>query len=323
VNNPRRTNSAHEPVEAPFPAPSPAPTVEFGIPSYNEGPGIVATLESVYQAARACGIERIRIFLSDSSATAATVDAARAWASGAGCELVVNRSDRRRSAKEALNTIFDMAGADVLVLANADVTVPPQSLATLLRDLTEPPCPHVAIGISLPDPTYRSLRHRAAIWQMRLMHRVASRRPRDLMRADGVFWGAWRDFYGTFRYPLHQGSLADDVEAKRYVLEHRLPARNSWQAVVQKVPAATLADFISQTTRGQAASGQFHPRRTRLQAALIQAAADPFGALLYLTARVLGRAGYGRRQHGEYWEVASSTKRGRPETGAPDRGARP
>src|SRR5215211_5668140 len=121
-------------------------SISIGIPSYNEGSGVVHTLQSVYESVSSLDLVGSTLILSDSSETTATVDAARSWARGKEVELVIDRSERRRVLKEARNVLMARASSDVLVQVDADVILPPASLFNLLRCLTERPIPCVAVG---------------------------------------------------------------------------------------------------------------------------------------------------------------------------------
>lgn len=306
------------------PSPQPAPhevdelrrrldntSVSIGIPAYNEGEGIVPTLDSVYDSLSALGMPKAPIILSDSSDATATVDAASEWARSKGAQLVIDRSDQRRNSKQARNVILDLATSDILVQADADVVVPPYSLLHLLRCLTAAPRPAVVVGTTAPDPTFSGTARKASAWQMRATRRYACFLPDDAVRAEAAFWGCWRDFYGGFRFPIGSGSITDDVSLARHVVEHGLPARNCWRAVVAKVPAGTLQDFFLQTQRYYAAAGNDPRRPGKLRAAALEAARDPIGAALYVHAR-LWSAREKRRRRGrwdEMWDVSRSTKR--------------
>jgi glycosyltransferase involved in cell wall biosynthesis len=273
----------------------------------------VATLESAFQAARMCGISMPSFVLSDSSDTSDTVSATEAWASNKTVSLVVDRSERRRSKKQAVNAIFERADSDLLVLVDADIVVLAEGLAALLADLTSVPRPEMAFGAVVPDPSKRAIRYRASTWQMRAVHQINSRLPSDAVRAEGAFWGAWRSFYAHYRFPLGRGSIYEDIELAGHVRDNRTRVRNSWRAVAYKVPAASLRDFYLQTYRYYAAA-QESPRQARrdlLLAAAAQALRDPMGAVLYVYARIWA-ALYHRRRPAEFkeqWDAAASTKR--------------
>src|SRR5436190_1440937 len=197
-------------------------SVSFGIPSFNEGAGVVHTLQSVLEAASSLGLRGVTVILSDSSETTETVDAARAWAQQKDVQLLVDRSERRRSAKEARNVLMARASSEILVQVDADVIL------------------------------------------------------------------------------------------ARHLIEQGIEVRNCWRAVVYKLPAATLRDFMLQTHRGYAAGGAHPRRRQELGAAAVEAAKDPLGALLYARARLWSAREQRRRPSSweEEWDVARSTKRG-------------
>jgi hypothetical protein len=289
--------------------------VSFGVPTYEEGAGVRDTLESLRTAATACGLP-CRVVLSDSSETTETVDAARSWAGAfPDVELVVDRSERRRSLKEANNAILEAAHSDVLVIAVGDVLVPADSLAELLVALATEPRPAVAFGCSFPDPAARGLQYRASAWQIRATWRLASLLPDDYPRADGALWGSWRSFYAGYRFPVGSGALHDDAELLHHLVEHRIPLRNAWRARALKIPAATYRDFRRQTSRWMQVAGSRRRLRQELHAAAQEAVRDPLGAAAYAASRArLAFERSGLERHTEHWEVTSSAKRG----GRPD-----
>ena len=269
------------------------------------------TLQSVLEAASSLGLRGVTVILSDSSETTETVDAARAWAQQKDVQLLVDRSERRRSAKEARNVLMARASSEILVQVDADVVLPAASLFHLLSCLTEP-APKVAIGTTLPDPRVRGLAYGASRWQLKAVRRHASWLPADAVRSEGAFWAAWRSFYSAYRFPVGAESFMDDVILARHLIEQGIEVRNCWRAVVYKLPAATLRDFMLQTHRGYAAGGAHPRRRQELGAAAVEAAKDPLGALLYARARLWSAREQRRRPSSweEEWDVARSTKRG-------------
>lgn len=272
---------------------------------------MVHTLQSVYESLLSLNLAGSTLILSDSSETTATVDAARSWARGKEVELLIDRSQRRRVLKEARNVLMDRASSDVLVQVDADVILPPTSLFSLLRCLTEPPVPCVAVGVASADPRFRSLRHRAAAWQLKATQRYASWLPDDAVRAEGACWGAWRSFYAEYRFPVGSDALGDDITLARHLSAHGLPVRSCAKAVVYKIPAGTIRDFMLQTHRFYASRGKARRGLPEYRAGAIEAVKDPLGAALYLYARIWSARTQRRRPNrwGEEWEPSGSTKR--------------
>jgi glycosyltransferase involved in cell wall biosynthesis len=286
-------------------------SLSVGIPAYNEGSGIVHTLQSVCESITTLGLVGVTVILSDSSETTETVDAARFWAERRDVELIVDRSERRRSLKEARNVIMDRARSDLLLQLVGDVVLPAASLFNLLWCLTASPRPEVAVGATAPDPAARGLAYKAAGWQLNATRRHASWLPADAVRAEGACWGAWRSFYGAYRFPLGAGSPLDDACLADYINERNIPTRNCARAVVYKVPAATLRDFFLQTQRAYLGTSPRARTFKEVGAAVVEAAKDPIGAALYLRARLW--AAREQRQRpltpDELWEVSATTKR--------------
>lgn len=293
---------------------NPGFSIEFAIPAYNSGRGILPTLYSISRATAELGLGAPSLVLSDSSETTDTVDAAARWAEETGASLRVDRSERRRGIKEATNVAFDLARADVLITLDDDLVVTTSALRELIAAMDEGPRAEVAVGSAVPDPAYTGLRYRASAWQMQVTHRTATMLPAGEFRAHGAYAGMRRSFYEKYRYPVGHGSPSNDVEMVGHLQEHSVTFLNVWRAALLKVPAGTLRDFYTQTYRAYAASGGSLPRETwHLRPALIEAAVDPIGALFYLFARgwcvLVGRRRIGDGPLGELWEIPSTTKR--------------
>jgi hypothetical protein len=293
-------------------------TIAFGVTAYNDGEAILPTLRSLWSAMSALELNGSAVILSESYdvPTLSCEKFAREWADTAGVRLQINSSARRRSLKEALNTVFDQAQADVLVVVVDDVLVPSESLAILLRHLYDLPRPVAAIGSTLPDPEFSGLRRKAGAWQLRAVTRAArlSRQVIDSrsFRAEGAFWGVWRAFYATYRFPLGSGSIHDDVEFTSALIERGYACRNAADAHVYKVPAQTLLDLCSGTVRGRVALPGRTRQRAEYAAAVIETARDPLGAFLYGMSRLWCRLTYKRRlrdSSSEQWRVSKTTKR--------------
>jgi glycosyltransferase involved in cell wall biosynthesis len=287
-------------------------TVTVGVPSYNEGTGITPTLNSIADSARTIGLSQWELVVSDSSETTATVGAVEAWRHlHPDVSVRVDRSETRRSLKEALNSIFALCDSDILIATNADVLLEPASLSGLIDALLGPRRPLIAVGSAAPDAEYRALRHRASAWQLRAARRYAASLPPDEPRAEGALWACRREFYESYRFPIGHGALHDDVELMRHASSHGIPMANVWRAAAYKVPAGSLHDFYLQTTRWQQTAGERRRDRGELRAALAEAIRDPVGAVCYAYARAWVAAKERRDPvaHSEHWEVEHTTKR--------------
>jgi glycosyltransferase involved in cell wall biosynthesis len=286
-------------------------SLAFGIPSYNEGSGIVHTLESLGRAVERLSLADCLLIVSDSSDTTETVDAVREWARKAPLRVDVDRSETRRSSKEARNVIMERARSELLLQLDADVLLPTVSLYHLLLCLTQVPFPAVATGSTAPDPSFGTREYKASAWQLKAARRYVSWLSADEVRAEAAFWGSRRAFYRDYRFPVGSGSAVDDVDLALHLRDNDIPTRNCWKAFVYKVPAGTLDDFFLQTHRGYAALGARRRTLKELGAALVEAATDPIGAGLYVRARIwAARKQRATRQAWvERWEVEQSTKR--------------
>ena len=232
--------------------------VTVAVPSYGEGQGIVPTLTSLWDGMVQLAFSGATMFLSDSSPGSATVDAARQWASTVGARLVVDHSDRRRSLKQALNVALASCETEVVLVAVADVVVPAASMAHLLEPICALQSADVVVGVAASDPSVTDIRHRAGAFQLNVVRRLV-RTGGSSMRAEGALWAAHRRFYGQWRFPIGQGSVADDVELARAVEARGFRGMTVADAVVLKVPPGTIRDFCLQTRRYYFATADDRP----------------------------------------------------------------
>lgn len=293
-------------------------TVSFGIQAYNEGDGILPTLRSLWEGLVTTRLTASPVILSDSydEAGSSSAPSASSWARRVGASLQVDSADRRRSSKEALNVVFDHAQSDVLILVNADVLLPTRSLLKMLQYLFAPPRPMAAIGATLPDPACTGLRHRAGAWQLRAVTRAASLASRsigpDSFRAEGAFWGTWRAFYSSHRLPVGSGSIHDDVEVTRALINGGYSCLNAADATVYKIPTGSVVDLCSGQVRGRAAAPEHRRRSAEYLAAGMEAVRDPLGAFLYCLGRIWCLANRGRlirESAAEHYRALPTTKR--------------
>lgn len=294
----------------------PAPgAVAFAFTAYGEGAGIVPAMASLWNEMTDLALTDAPIVLSDSSPATDTVVAAQGWAAEAGARLVVDRSDRRRSAKEALNVAFqrlDELGADVAIMVNPDVVVAPGSVASLLTALGAFPGAMVATGLTAPDPAYRGVRRAAAAWQMHLIGRAARMAPPDAPRAEGSLWAARRSLFRDFRFELNSGSNHDDIELARALRARGWSSVSVVTAIAYKVPAASPRDFTRTTRRTRQAMGRQDVGAPMYRAAMLEAVRRPGGAAMYALYRLYGATigrGLGVSANPELWDPVASTKR--------------
>ena len=289
-------------------------TVTFGVSAYNEGASIVETLDSLRHGILELGLETSPILLSDSSSDGLTMYSAQEWKRTTGSNLVIQHSDTRRSLKEALNVILDNCDSDLLILTVGDVVIPKESLGRIVWTLLSPQRPDVAIGAPWPDPSFCGIRYRAGAWQLRVVQRLAAMSPTDEVRAEGALWGARREFYKNFRYPIGSGSIFDDVELMRAVVTGGYCGVNATSALVYKVPPGSLHDFCLTNRRTRfAVADQPHKRAWRDWLAFIRETSDdPIGALLYCLYRFYGVLFARKFMQGtdnEKWDSSITTKR--------------
>ena len=150
---------------------------------------------------------------------------------------------------------------------------------------------------------------------MRAVNTAALLAPRSIslnsFRAEGAFWGVWRSFYAGYRFPIDSGSIHDDVEIVRALIEGGHECRNAAQAFVYKIPAGSLDDLCSATLRSGQAEPGHKRRRYEYLAATMEALRDPVGAVLYVVARLWCRTHRDRLLRGisDKWRVSDTTKR--------------
>lgn len=261
------------------------------VPSYGDGNGVVPTLQCVHEALAALDLPRCAIFLSDSGPDATTVVAARAWADASGARLVIDRSEERRSKKQALNVAFDSVegrAARVVVHVDADVTFSPASFAALVGCLLDGDR-DAAIGLKLPDPSARRLSQRAGAWQLGVVARFAYGQPDDYLRAEGSFVALSRAFLEDFRYPIGEVAAIDDVALVSILRSQGRRAGNAWAAVDYAIPPGSVHDFGFQTYRHLDVTEDNGRSAGQLTAAVRAGLTDPVGAAAYVTFRVLAR----------------------------------
>lgn len=292
-------------------------SVAVVVPSYREGAGVVATLASLWDGMVQLGLAGAPIFLSDSSPDASTVTAARQWASEVGCHLVVDHSEHRRSPKEALNVAIAACDTDVVVVTNADVVVPVTSLAHLIVTLCGAEAADVVVGLAAGDPWARQLRYGAGRFQLNVVGRLV-RSGDGAIRAEGALWAARRRFYAQWRFPIGEGSIADDVELARAVSAGGFRGKTASGALVYKVPPGSIRDFCLQTRRFYySIAGASGVRREGAQwrAFAAEAARDPVGAVLYSVYRAVAAVSawrWAESANSEMWELSQTTKRSSP-----------
>jgi cellulose synthase/poly-beta-1,6-N-acetylglucosamine synthase-like glycosyltransferase len=285
------------------------------VPSYGEGRGIVSTLTSLHDGLVRLGVPDAALFLSDSSPNSATVDAAQQWAVTAGCQLTVDHSDQRRSLKQALNVALDWCDTDVVAVTVADVIVPATSLAHVIAPICVQRSADAAVGVAAPDLSVHGLRYQAGSSQMRAVRRLVYSGDMSI-RAEGALWAAHRRFYAQWRFPIGQGSVADDVELARAVQARGFRGVTVPDATVLKIPPGTVRDFCLQTRRFYFATSEDRRTirsRSEWRAFAGEALRDSAGALLYCSYRAaaaMTARHWASMAHTETWEPSMSTKRG-------------
>jgi hypothetical protein len=258
------------------------------------------------------------VALSESSPTDYAVVEAKLWADHVQCTLVVNHSPTQRILKEALNAAFAMpevSDADIVIITNDDVVLDISSVGYLIDALQANPNAVFAVGSTLPDPSFRSGGRRAGSWQLYVVNRLAKLLPITCARSEGALWATRGSFAKTFRWPIGSGSIADDVEIARYVVNHGLMALNVASATVYKIPPKGFKEFKGQTRRSQDSkvpelSNQV-PRILKLRAVLRVFLAHPLSGFTYIVYRL--RIATPSQKHedptSETWSRQASTLR--------------
>jgi cellulose synthase/poly-beta-1,6-N-acetylglucosamine synthase-like glycosyltransferase len=293
-------------------------TIAFGIPAFNEGEGILPTLCSLWECLSSLQLGDCQLIVSEShlEASLSSAKSAERWAASVNANLDIQSANRRRPKKEALNHIFDLADSDVLIILDADVVVPRDSLVAMLYHLFNSPRPIAVSGAAVPDPAASGLNYRAGAWQLRASARAASYAPRlvdpEAPHVHGTFWGSWRTFYSSYRFAVGSGSLAEDVEIGRALSAGGYSCLNVPEAFVYCVPPGSLSDLCLGTLRSDVALDGRKRGANEYLAAALEAAADPVGAALYGWSRIwcrYSRSALLSRSATEDWQMLSSTKR--------------
>ena len=289
------------------------------IPTYSSpGSSILPTLNSLEVSVRTWTSEPYTLVLSDSSPTDEVRKQCRSWAEKTGCTLVVEHSSHRLWIKEALNVAFsrhEVTGADFVVVTNDDVLLDTNAVSRLLDALKANGDASIAVGCARPDQNFSRGFARAGAFQLRAGARLATKLPLFRARAEGALWATRGPFVGSFRYPIGEGSISDDVELQEYILRNGLLALNVSQAIAYKVPPASFRDFASQNRRSMFAAARSSvakgSKMLKLRAFVIEIAHDPLGALHYLSFRLLLKIGVGKDPKAltEQWERSTSTFR--------------
>lgn len=215
-------------------------TVAIGVMAYNEAADIGALLVDLCaQETPGWVVEAIVAVCSGSTdGTEAVVRAAAAR--DPRVRLVVQ--ERREGKASAINRFLREAPGDVMVLANADLRIPPGSLARLLAPLAHP-----AVGMTggRPVPLNRPDRFLGflATLQWALHHEVAMRHPKL-----GEFV-AFRRVVGA----LPAGTIADEATLEALVSARGYRLAYVPEAVVRNKGPETVGDFLRQRRRNAAA----------------------------------------------------------------------
>ncbi|MHB1553629.1 MAG: hypothetical protein ACYCSX_11335 [Acidimicrobiales bacterium] len=168
-------------------------------------------------------------------------------------------------------------------MANAEIVVPSGSMAHLLGPICALQSADVVVSVAASDRPVKHIRHRAGAFQLAVLPWLV-RTGGASMRAEGALWAARRRCYAQRRFPIEQGSVADDAELARAVEAGGFRGMTVADAVVLKVPPGTIRDFYLQTRRFYFATADDRPAvrsRAEWKAFGAEAARDLLGAVLY------------------------------------------
>lgn len=258
------------------------------------------------------------LVLSESSPTDYVVTEVKQWAAESQCTVAIDHSKYRRIQKEALNAAFAMpevANADIVIITNDDVLLEEQSVRNLISALRESPSAVLAVGTTLPDPSFRRGERRAGSWQLLVVNKLARLLPTTCTRSEGALWATRGSFAKSYRWPIDGGSVSDDVEIANYVIEHHLEAVNVSNAIAYKIPPEGFEEFKNQTRRSQdsKASQLLNqvPSLVKLRAVLSMFFAHPISGTWYLVfrLRLLTIARKEESRTTEDWKRQTSTLR--------------
>ena len=215
-------------------------TLSVGVMAHNEAADIGAALDDLC-AQQTPGWTAEAIVVVCGGCTDGTEAVVRAAAArDPRVRLVVE--ERREGKASAVNRFLREASGDVMVLANADLRIPPGSLARLVAPLAEPT---VGMTGGRPIPVNRPGRFVGFLvtLQWALHHEVALRRPKL-----GEFV-AFRRVVG----PLPAGTIADEATLEALVSARGYRLAYVPEAVVQNNGPETVRDFLRQRRRNAAA----------------------------------------------------------------------
>jgi len=293
------------------------PAVTFVVTSYLPN-SLLPTLQSIDEAMKAWSFEPYVVALSDSSPSDYAVVEATQWSQSVRSTLVVDHSPARRIQKEALNAAFAMqevSRADIVIVTNDDVILEPNSVGNLIRALQNSPSAVFAVGSTLPDPSYAGGKRRAGAWQLYAVNRLAQLLPATCVRSEGALWATRGTFAKSSRWPINGGSISDDVEIARYVVQNDLTGLNVANAIAYKIPPEGFKDFNTQTQRSDDSkvselSSQVSTA-LKFKALVATFGSHPISALIYVTYRFRTIIMSWRRdsQTNETWSRQASTLR--------------
>jgi hypothetical protein len=231
---------------------------------------------------------------------------------------VVDHSQNRRQIKEALNVAFsksEVARADYVMVTNDDVVIDLDCAFNLLGALNENTDATIAVGCVRPDPSFSKGNRRAGAFQLNVVASIANELPLAAARAEGAIWATRGSFASSYRYPVGEGSIVDDVELISYIRTQRLLALNIPRAIVYKVPPSSFLDFANQTRRSSSVAEPSGAAAVSLAMKLhvfaLELMRDPLGASRYVAYRIFLIFGFGKVGSAttQQWDRSSSTFR--------------
>ena len=242
------------------------------------------------------------LVLSHSSPTDDISDQTREWElvelAALSWSTIPRIGDKLRRRSNVAFSKSEVARADYVMVTNDDVVIDLDCAFNLLGALNENMDATIAVGCVRPDPSFSKGNRRAGAFQLNVVASIANELPLAAARAEGAIWATRGSFASSYRYPVGEGSIVDDVELISYIRTQRLLALNIPRAIVYKVPPSSFLDFANQTRRSSSVAEPSGAAAVWLainfHVFALELMRDPLGASRYVAYRIFLIFGFGK-----------------------------
>lgn len=220
--------------------------VSVGIPSYNEGLGLLRVLKQlVSQRLRGSKIKEVIVSDDSDDETPKLVEEFQDKVKPP-YELILLHHERRRGVASAWNEIFSTAKGDAVILYDADISLEPDTSANLLKPLTESKEVGLAASNTIPSRG-RGIAGRASAAVAKWLRIIRMRYPQSQFTVMGRGVAARAELIEKVRIP--RNVLAVDLYLQ--CAAHKLGWKVAYvdEARVYFKPSETFRDFTSQIVR--------------------------------------------------------------------------